>query len=151
MDVILLENIQNLGELGDQVSVKPGYARNYLIPQKKAMRATEEAMARVDERRRELAVLEAERVEGAKARSELAIKAITVARKVSDEEEGKLYGSVTPTDIVDEMMAQGTEIQRSEIQMPEGPLKQLGEHEIQIQLHPEVSFALAVTVVAEES
>ena len=94
MEVILLEKIQNLGDLGELVNVKNGYARNYLIPQKKAVRATDDAKALVEERRRALAEEESKRLEAAKARAELAIKAISLVRLCS--EEGRLYGSVTP-------------------------------------------------------
>ncbi len=148
MEIILLERIQNLGDLGDQVNVKAGYARNYLIPQKKAMRATQDAVAKVEERRRELAKLEAERLDVAKARADIAVKSVTIARKAG--EEGQLYGSVTPVDIVEALQQKDTEVQRSEIMMPEGPIKQLGDYEIQIQLHPEVQFSLAVAVVEEQ-
>ena len=151
MEVILLERIQNLGDLGDQVDVKAGYARNFLIPQQKALLATGDAKARVEERRKELAVLEAKRVDGAKARAALAITQLTIARKVTDDEEGKLYGSASPTDIADALEALGSDIQRSEIQMPEGPIKTLGEFEIRVQLHPEVDYTLSVSVVPEET
>ena len=101
MEIILLEKIQNVGDLGELVKVKNGYARNYLIPQKKAVRATEDAKALVEERRRQLAEEESKRVEAAKARAELAVKQISVSRLCS--EEGKLYGSVTPADIAETM------------------------------------------------
>ena len=93
MEVILLERIQNLGDLGEMVKVKPGYARNFLLPQKKAMRATDDAKAEVEKRRRELAEHEAQRLDGAKARAELSVKQVTVTRLAG--EEGKLFGSVT--------------------------------------------------------
>ena len=148
MEIILLERIQNLGDLGDQVNVKPGYARNFLIPQKKAMRATDDAKSRVDERRRELAKMEAERLDVAKARADIAVKSITVIRKSA--EEGHLYGSVTPADIAEGLEQQGTEVQRSEILMPGGPIKELGDYEINIQLHPEVQIAVTVAVIEEQ-
>ena len=148
MEVILLEKIQNLGDLGELVNVKNGYARNYLIPQKKAVRATDDAKALVEERRRALAEEESKRVEAAKARAELAVKEIAVTRLCS--EEGKLYGSVTPADIADVMTEAGTRIEKSEVFLPEGPLKQTGEFEADVILHPEVRFAVKVTVTGEE-
>jgi len=151
MEIILLERIQNLGDLGDQVDVKAGYARNFLIPQRKAMRATEDAKTRVDARRRELAVLDAQRLDVAKARAELAVKQVTLSRKVTDDEDGKLYGSVSPGDIAEALQARGSDVQRAEILMPEGPIKQIGEFEIRVQLHPEVDYTLAVSVVSEQT
>lgn len=160
-EVILLETIQNLGELGDRVRVKSGFARNYLIPQNKAVRATEEAKARVEERRRELAKMEAERLDTAKAREALAVKAITVARRVAvaeaapepdlemETEEGRLYGSVTVTDICEALAGLGTQVHRSEVMMPEGPIKHLGRYMVTIKLHPEVEYELTVQVVPE--
>ncbi len=148
MEVILLERMQNLGDLGDQVTVKPGYARNYLIPQRKAMPATEAAKAKVEERRQELLKQEAARVASARQRAEGAVRAVTITRRAS--EEGKLFGSVSPADIAEAAAAAGTEIARSEIQLPEGPLKEVGEFEVEVILHPEVRFALQVSVVAEE-
>ena len=126
MDIILLEKIQNLGELGDQVAVKAGYARNYLIPQKKAVRATDEAKAKVEERRKELVKMDSERLDVAKARASVAQDVtVELARKVG--EEGKLFGSVTAADIV-EALNEKTEAEftRSEVNLPEGPIKSVG-------------------------
>ena len=148
MEVILLERMQNLGDLGDQVTVKPGYARNYLIPQRKAVPATAEAKAKVEERRQELLQQEAERIDSARQRAEVAVRAVTITRRAS--EEGKLFGSVSPVDIAEAAAAAGTEIARAEIQLPEGPLKEIGEFEVEVVLHPEVRFAMKVSVVAEE-
>ncbi len=148
MEVILLERMQNLGDLGDQVTVKPGYARNYLIPQRKAVPATAEAKAKVEERRQELLQQEAQRIDSARQRAEGAVRAVTITRRAS--EEGKLFGSVSPGDIAEAAAAAGTEIARSEIQLPEGPLKEIGEFEVEVILHPEVRFALQVSIVAEE-
>ena len=148
MEVILLERIQNLGDLGELVDVKPGYARNYLIPQKKAMRATEDAKEEVEKRRRELAEQEAKRLEGAKARAELAIKEVSVTRLVG--EEGRLFGSVTQADIAKAMTESGeVEIAKSEITLPEGPIKQVGDYDVEVILHPEVRFTVQVVVVGE--
>ncbi len=147
MEVILLEKIQNLGDLGSLVKVKNGYARNYLIPQKKAVRATEDAKALVEERRRALAEEEGKRLESAQARADLATKEISVVRLCS--EEGRLYGSVTPADIAATMTEAGTRIEKSEVFLPEGPLKNTGEFEADVILHPEVRFAFKVNVIGE--
>ncbi|HIL18740.1 MAG TPA: 50S ribosomal protein L9, partial [Gammaproteobacteria bacterium] len=124
MDVILLEKINNLGELGDLVSVKPGYARNFLVPQGKAVWASAEAKTRVDERRRELAQLDTERREVAQAKSDLLPAALTLQRKAG--EEGRLFGSVAALDVVDSLAAMGITVQRSEVSMPNGPIKEIG-------------------------
>ena len=150
MDIILLEKIQNLGELGDHVSVKAGYARNFLIPQQKAMRATDDAKARIEERRKELIKLDVDRLDVAKARASVA-KGMTlqIIRKVG--EEGKLFGSVTAADIT-EALNEATEAKftRSEVNLPEGPLKNTGDFEIAVIVHPEVEFKITVSVVGEE-
>ena len=148
MDVILLEKISNLGELGDLVSVKPGYARNFLVPQSKAVWATADAKTRVDERRRELAQLDAERLEVAQAKSDLLPAELTLQRKAG--EEGRLFGSVAALDVVDSLTAMGITVQRSEVSMPNGPIKEIGEHTIEIILHPEVRKTLDVKVELEQ-
>ena len=148
MEVILLEKIQNLGDLGSLVNVKNGYARNYLIPQKKAVRATEEAKALVEERRRALAEEESKRLEASQARADLAIREISVTRLCG--EEGRLYGSVTPADIATIMTEAGTRIEKSEVFLPAGPLKNTGEFEADVILHPEVRFTVKVNVVGEQ-
>jgi len=147
MDVILLEKISNLGELGDLVNVKPGYARNFLVPYGKAVWATAEAKSRVDERRRELAQLDTERREVAQAKSDLLPAALTLQRKAG--EEGRLFGSVAALDVVDSLAAMGITIQRSEVSMPNGPIKDIGQHTVEVILHPEVRKALDVKVELE--
>jgi large subunit ribosomal protein L9 len=147
MDVILLEKISNLGELGDLVNVKPGYARNFLVPYGKAVWATAEAKSRVDERRRELAQLDTERREVAQAKSDLLPAALTLQRKAG--EEGRLFGSVAALDVVDSLAAMGITIQRSEVSMPTGPIKDIGQHTVEVILHPEVRKALDVKVELE--
>ncbi|GJL82002.1 MAG: 50S ribosomal protein L9 [marine bacterium B5-7] len=149
MDIILLDTIRNLGDLGDLVSVKPGYARNYLIPQKLAVPATDEARAKVAERRKELAKMADERLKSARARSELATRTITLTRKVANEE-GHLFGSVTPQDIAELLTTGDVTIERSEVAMPDGPIKEIGAYEIEVILHSEVQFTVAVEVLAEE-
>jgi large subunit ribosomal protein L9 len=148
MDVILLEKISNLGELGDLVSVKPGYARNFLVPQSKAVWATAGAKTRVDERRRELAQLDAERLEVAQAKSDLLPAELTLQRKAG--EEGRLFGSVAAPDVVDSLAEMGITVQRSEVSMPNGPIKEIGEHTIEVILHSEVRKTLDVKVEWEQ-
>lgn len=150
MEIILLEKIRNLGELGDQVVVKAGYARNYLIPQHKAVRATDDAKAKIAERRKELLKLASERLDVAKARASVA-EGITLqlSRKVG--EEGKLFGSVTAADIT-EALNENTdaEFNRSEVNLPEGPIKSVGDFEVAVIVHPEVHFKITVSVIGEE-
>ena len=148
MDVILLEKISNLGELGDLVSVKPGYARNFLVPQSKAVWATAGAKTRVDERRRELAQLDAERLEVAQAKSDLLPAELTLQRKAG--EEGRLFGSVAAPDVVDSLAEMGIPVQRSEVSMPNGPIKEIGEHTIEVILHSEVRKTLDIKVEWEQ-
>lgn len=149
MEVILQEKIHNLGELGDKVKVKPGYGRNYLIPQGKAVPATAENVARVEARRAELEKAEAEQQAEARSRAEkIHGLRLTIARKVADE--GKLYGSVAPADIVEAAEAAGMEIGKHEIHMPEGPIRIVGEYELHVSLHADVECTITVEVVAEE-
>lgn len=148
MKVILLESVGRLGQIGDAVEVKPGYARNYLIPQKMAVRSTPEAIAAVESRRAELLKEEKHRLDVATARAEAAVKVLTTSRRVIDEE-GRLFGSVTANEIVELAAEQGTEILRSEIIMPDNNIKNTGEFVIPVNVHPEVSFEIKVTVVAD--
>jgi large subunit ribosomal protein L9 len=147
MDVILLENIQNLGSLGDLVSVKPGYARNFLIPYGKAVWATDDARVKVDERRAQLATLEEERLDVARAKAARLPEELTVARKAS--EDGNLYGSVSAADISEMLHEQGIAISRAEVSLPQGPIKEIGETGLDILLHPEIRAHLLVKVVEE--
>ena len=147
MEVILLEKIQNTGDIGDLVTVRNGYARNYLIPQKKAVLATEEAREKVEERKRQLAAEEAKRLEGARARAELSVREISLVRQCN--EEGHLYGSVAPTDIAEAMSRDDIVIEKSEITQPDGPIKELGDFEADVILHPEVRFTVAIHVSGE--
>ena len=147
MEVILLENIQNLGSLGDLVSVKPGYARNFLIPYGKAVWATDDARVKVDERRVQLAKLEEERLDVARAKSERLPAELTVSRKAG--EDGKLYGSVSAADIAEILQEQGIAVGRSEVSLPQGPIKEIGEVVLDILLHPEIRSHLLVRVVEE--
>ena len=148
MDIILLEKIRNLGDLGDQVTVKPGYGRNFLIPQGKAVRATKENKEVFESRRTELELAAKEALDKALARAaEFEGVVIEIARRAS--EEGKLFGSVAVTDIIDAVAASGRTLDKVEVNLPEGAIKVVGEHDVAISLHPEVSFNLKISVVAE--
>ena len=148
MEVILLENIAKLGVLGDTVKVKSGYGRNYLIPQKKAVPATEENLKIFEERRMELEKVANARLAEAAERAEQ-IRALAVTLTANAGEEGKLFGSVTVRDIVDVVTAKGVALEKIEVRMPEGPIRQLGDYVIGVHLHPEVDAELQVSVVAE--
>jgi len=149
MQVILLEKIVNLGNLGDLVSVKPGYARNYLVPQGLATVATEDNIKAFEGRRQELEKASSDKLQAAQARStELSGKSVEIASLAGDE--GKLFGSVGLVEISEAFAAKGLELSKSEIQLPEGPIKLVGDYEVSCSVHPEVSFTVNVTVVAEE-
>ena len=141
MELILLEKIQNLGDLGDIVNVKSGYGRNFLIPQGKAMPASADAKEEVEARRRELAKLDSERREAAEAKAALLPDRLTVKRLVA--EEGKLFGSVSPVDIAELLQAADIAVQRSEVSMPEGPIKRRANTPALI-LHPEVQASVLI-------
>ncbi len=147
MEVILLERIPNTGDIGDLVNVRNGYARNFLIPQKKAMRATPEAKALAEEKRLKIAADEASRRQRAQMRAEQAVREISLSRLCG--EEGQLYGSVSPADIAQEMSRGGADMDKSEIHQPDGPIKQIGEFEAEVILHPEVRFTVRIHVEAE--
>ena len=148
MNVILLEKISNLGDLGDEVSVKPGFARNFLLPQGKAVTADEENRTVFEERRVELEAVANEKLAEANLRAEqLTDKELTIS--VKSGEEGKLYGSVGTQNIADGLSADGVQIERSEIRMPEGVIRVLGEYEIAVQLHTDVSVQIKVNVIPE--
>ena len=149
MEVILLEIISNLGNLGDKVDVKSGFGRNYLIPQGKAVPATEDAVAQFEARRAELEAAAAEALAAAEARgAELnALQLITIGANAG--EEGKLFGSIGTRDIADAVTAAGVEVDKAEIRLPEGALRELGEYEIDIQVHGDVTATIALAVVPE--
>ncbi len=149
MEVILLENIANLGSLGDQVTVKSGYGRNYLMPQKKAVPAIAENVQLFAERKAELEQLARERLDLARARAEQ-INALSVSVTASAGEEGKLFGSVTLRDIAAAVADRGgIKLEKSELRLPRGPIRELGEYKIDVHLHPEVNAVLQLAVVAE--
>jgi large subunit ribosomal protein L9 len=147
MEVVLLEAVIKLGQLGDTVNVKAGYARNYLIPQRKAVRATPDAIAEVEQQRTQLVKEEKKRLDVARARAEYAVKSLTFVKRVIDDE-GRLFGSVSVSEIIERAAESGTELLRSEIDMPSGSIKNTGEHTITVKVHPEVSFDVSITVVA---
>jgi large subunit ribosomal protein L9 len=149
MEVILLDKVENLGGIGDKVKVKPGYARNYLLPQGKAARATAENVAEFEARRAELEAKAAAVIADAKARAEK-IEGLALTIRAKAGSEGKLFGSVGPVDIAEAAEAAGVTIERSEIRLAEGPLRAVGEHEVEVHLHSEVSVPIKVTVEAEE-
>ena len=148
MQVILLEKIRNLGELGDQVNVKSGYGRNYLIPQRKAVVATAENKALFNARRAELEKTQADALVRARSRAQtIAGATVQIVSKAS--EEGKLFGSVGTADIADAMTAAGFELARSEVLLPNGPLKNIGDHEVSVLLHSEMTVHIIVSVIGE--
>jgi large subunit ribosomal protein L9 len=148
MEVILLEKITNLGDLGDRVRVRPGHARNYLLPQGKARRATPENIRYFEERRAELERQAREVLEAARRRAEqLAGLSVTINAKTGDE--GRLFGSVNAQDIADAITAAGVEVARNEIRLPHGPLRETGEYEIELHLHSDVDATVTVNVAAE--
>jgi large subunit ribosomal protein L9 len=149
MEVILLENISNLGGLGDKVDVKAGFGRNYLIPQGKAVPATESNTAEFEARRAELEATAATAQSAAEARAE-AINALgLISIGANAGEEGKLFGSVGTRDIAEAVTAAGCDVGKSEVRLPEGALRELGEYEVAIQVHGDVVAAVAIAVVPE--
>ena len=149
MNVILLESVENLGGIGDLVKVKPGYGRNYLLPQGKAALATPENMKAIEARRAELEKVAAEELAKAKERAK-AFKDLEVVIHANAGAEGKLFGSVGPIDIVEALAAVQVEIERAEVRMPEGPVQELGEYPIGVHLHSDVDVEVLVKVVGEE-
>lgn len=149
MEVILLEKVHKLGTLGDRVNVKPGFGRNYLIPSGKAVSATADNIAKFDARRAELEKQEQDALNGANARAEkLNATTVSIARKAG--EEGKLFGSVGTADIAEAVTATGVELSKQEIRLPEGPIRSIGEIELDVQLHADVTATIKVNVVADE-
>ena len=150
MQVILLETIKNLGDLGSVVDVRPGYGRNFLIPQGKALPATKNNLAEVEGRRAELEKQAAERLSAAEARAEkLAEATITVGAKSGDE--GKLFGSVGTANIADAISEQtGVAVEKAEVKLPLGAIRQTGEYEIDLSLHADVTVTIKLTVVPQE-
>ena len=149
MEVILLEKIANLGELGQVVKVKDGYARNFLIPQGKAKRATEENKKQFEARRAELEKAQAAALAKAQERGKK-LEGLTLQITQKAGPDGRLFGSVTNYDIVEALNKQGHEVERAQIRMPQGPLKQVGDFPIEIALHTDVAVTITVSVLGEQ-
>jgi len=148
MQVILLEKVVNLGVLGDVVKVKDGFARNYLLPQGKARRATPENLAEFEKKRSELERTQAETLVAAQEKgAKLEGLTIQIAQKAGVD--GRLFGSVTTFDIVEELKNHGFEIERSMVRLPQGPLKTVGDHAISIALHTDVAVTIKISVLGE--
>jgi large subunit ribosomal protein L9 len=149
MDVILMEKVDNLGDLGEKVSVKPGFARNYLVPSGKAKFATAANLAEFEARRAELEKIAAEAkavAEERKAKAEgLSVKIVGKAGT-----EGKLFGSIGPREVAEAITAAGLEVEKKEIRMPEGPIRVVGMYDVGLHLHTDVDVTLTITVDAEE-
>ncbi|HZZ01684.1 50S ribosomal protein L9 [Paraburkholderia sp.] len=148
MQIILLEKVVNLGNLGDIVKVKDGYARNFLIPNKQARRATKEALAEFEVRRAELEKTAAEKLAAAQAQGEkLAGSTVQIGQKAGVD--GRLFGSVTNADIADALVKQGFAVEKAQVRLPEGPLKLVGDHAVQVSLHTDVLVDVTVSVLGE--
>jgi large subunit ribosomal protein L9 len=148
MQIILLEKIANVGNLGDVVKVKDGYARNFLIPHGKAKRATPANLKAIEARRAELEGAAGEKLATAQAlAAKLEGTSLRIAQKAGVD--GRLFGSVTNMDVVDALKAQGVEIEKAMVRMPSGPLKQVGEHPVSIALHTDVTAHVSVNVVPD--
>jgi large subunit ribosomal protein L9 len=150
MQIILLEKVVNLGGLGDVVKVRDGYARNFLIPQGKAKRATKDNLAEFEQRRAELEKAQAAQLADAQGKAEkLEGLAVQISQKAGVD--GKLFGSVTNADVAEALKAQGFDVQKSAVRMPQGPLKNIGEHPLKVALHTDVVVTVNVTVVPEQA
>ncbi|MGR8941174.1 MAG: 50S ribosomal protein L9 [Gammaproteobacteria bacterium] len=148
MEVILLEKIANLGGLGDKVTIKAGYGRNYLIPSGKAVAATQQKIAEFEARRAELEKAAAEKLAAAKARAEALSKLqIVITHKAGDE--GRLFGSVGTHNIAEAITAAGIAVEKSEVRLPHGAIRHVGEFPIDINLHSDVVVTLPITIAAE--
>lgn len=147
MELILLENIQNLGGLGDRVHVKPGYARNMLVPQGKALPATDANVAIFESRRAELEAQALAQVNSAEGRAKhLEGIALRIERKANY---GRLFGSVTAADVADAIAEAGAEVKRSEVRLPEGPIRQTGQYQVRVNVHPGVDALVSLLVARE--
>ena len=149
MEIILLDKIANLGGLGDQVSVKAGFARNFLFPQGKAVPATKENVEKFEQRRAELEAKIADQLTTAQARADKVseLGEVTIAAPAGDE--GKLFGSVGTRDIADAITAAGVEVSKAEVKLPTGTLRETGEYDVDLQLHSEVMTSVKVIIIAE--
>ena len=149
MDVILLQKVANLGNIGDRVKVRSGYGRNFLLPGGKATLATPDNVARFEARRGELEKAAREHMSSAQERA-VALKDFKLVITSKAGTEGKLFGSIGTSDIAEALGKQGFKIERSEVRMPNGPLRMVGDHSIGLHLHADIDVPLAVSIVAEE-
>ena len=149
MDVILLQKVANLGNIGDRVKVRSGFGRNFLLPQGKATLATADNVARFEARRAELEKAAREHLVSANERAE-AMKDFKLTIQAKAGTEGKLFGSIGTADIAEACQKAGFKVERSEVRMPNGPLRTVGEHVVDLHLHADVDVQLPVTIVAEE-
>lgn len=150
MQVILLQRIVNLGKLGETVNVKAGYGRNYLIPQGKALPTTEANIAKFRARRAELEAQEAAELAEAQKRAD-SLSDVNVIMRAKSGDEGKLFGSIGARDIADALTKSGLQVDRSEVKMPEGAFRQIGEYKVTIQLHHDISADILVTILSEDA
>jgi large subunit ribosomal protein L9 len=150
MQIILLEKIANLGQLGDVVKVKDGYARNFLIPTGKAKRATEVAIKEFAERRAELEKVHADRLAAAQALGER-LSGLTLQISAKSGVDGRLFGSITNFDVAEALGKQGFDVSKSNVRMPNGPLKVVGEHSVDVALHTDVVVSITVSVQGEHA
>ena len=149
MEVILLQKVANLGNIGDRVKVRSGFGRNFLLPQGKATLATPDNIARFEARRAELERVAREHLSSAEERS-AAVKDFKLTIHAKAGTEGKLFGSIGTSDIAEELNRAGFQVERSEVRLPHGPLRMVGEHAVTLHLHADVDVPLQVTIVAEE-
>ena len=149
MEIILLQRVANLGNIGEKVQVKAGYGRNFLIPQGKATLATAENLARFEARRAEFEKLAGEELAAAKARA-AKLEGFTLTLRAKTGGEGKLFASIGTTDIAEAATAAGQALERSEVRMPNGPIRLAGEHVVQVHLHTDITVDLPVVIVSED-
>jgi large subunit ribosomal protein L9 len=149
MEIILLQKVANLGNIGDRVKVKSGFGRNYLLPQGKATLATPAHIAKFEERRAELEKAARDQLQSAEER-QIALKDFKLTIRAKAGTEGKLFGSVGTADIAEALQRENFKVERSEVRLPSGPLRTVGEHHVNLHLHADIDVPLPVTIVAEE-
>ena len=149
MEVILLQKVANLGNIGDRVKVRSGFGRNFLLPQRKATLATPEHVARFEAHRAELEKAAREQLQGAEERA-AAMKEFKLTITAKAGTEGKLFGSIGTSDIAEACTQAGFKVERSEVRLPNGPLRMVGEHTVSLHLHTDIDVPVAVSIIAEE-
>lgn len=149
MEVVLLEKIQNLGDLGEKVKVKPGFGRNFLIPQKKAVPATPENVEKFEAQRAELEKAQADTLKAAQARAN-ALKEFSISISAKAGTEGKLYGSIGTAEIAAAISEAGELVKKQEVRLPEGALRELGDHEVMLHFHSDIDVSVTVSILADE-